>query len=307
MFQRFCVIFGLMMGVMLGCSGTAFGQFVHNGMLETARLNYQPYAVANGGHSVTLRYEDPFGVTLNTSGGLLGNFWDEQDQRFYTWGASVAHNFRQGSFFATGHRVLTGTNYLSDPGQQFSVAEYFLHPGYTNIGGNQPDVALFRLNVTLPISNITVAAGNVGDILTYASFGRPGTPATGLLPYDGFGRAFEARIDDFGFAPSGIADFYARSIFQPPGDPLFLPLGGLGTNFASGSFGYNSSGELVTLLTLGTAGTPNYLNSTYGLHLSDPYIANWWNATLPPAVPAPGALALFGVGALLTGLRRRAA
>lgn len=304
MFQRFCVIFGLMMGVMLGCSGTAFGQFVHNGMLETARLNYQPYAVSNGGHSVVLAYEGPFS-TANASGGLIGNFWDEQDQRFYTWGASVAHNFMQGGVFATGHRVLTGTNYLTDPGQQFSVAEYFLHPGYTNIGNGDPDVALFRLNVTLPISNITVAAGSVGDILTYASFGLPGTPATGLLAHDGYGRSFEGRIDSFGDV--GVPDFYTRSTFWQPGNPNYRPLGGLGTNFGSGSFGYNSNGELVSILALATAGTPSYLDSSYGVHLSDPLIANWWNATLPPAVPAPGALALFGVGALMAGLRRRAA
>jgi hypothetical protein len=286
-------------------SGTALGQFVHNGMLETARLNYQPYAVSNGGHSVVLEYEGPFGGTLQTSGGLLGNFWDEQDQRFYTWGASVAHNFRQGSLFATGHRVLTGTNYLTDPGQQFSVAEYFLHPGYTNIGGNQPDVALFRLNVALPISNITVAAGNVGDILTYASFGRPGTPATGLLPHDGYGRAFEGRINSFG--GGGTTSIYTRSTFYPPGGPSYRPLGGLGTNFGSGSFGYNQDGELVSILALATAGSPSYGDASFGVHLSDPYIANWWNATLPPAVPAPGAIALFGIAGALAGLRRRAA
>jgi hypothetical protein len=304
MFQRFCVFIGLVVGVMMG-SGTALGQFVHNGMLETARLNYQPYAVANGGHSVTFRYEDPFGVTLNTSGGLLGNFWDEQDQRFYTWGASAAHNFRRGSLFATGHRVLTGTNYLTDPGQEFSVAEYFLHPGYTNVGSNQPDVALFRLNVTLPISNITIAQGNVGDILTYASFGRPGTPATGLLPHDGYGRAFQGRLDAFGDA--GTANFYAASIFRQPGHSRFNPLGGLGTNFGSGSFVYNQSGELVSILALATAGSPSYGDASYGVHLSNPLIANWWNATLPPAVPAPGAMSLLGFGALLAARRRRAA
>lgn len=287
-------------------AGSAYGQFVHNGMLETARLNYQQYSISNGGYSGAIEYVAPGGATLRASAGILGNFWDEQDQRFYTWGASNAHNFMQGGVFATGHKILTGTNYLIDRGQELSIAEYFLHPDYTNIGGNQPDVALFRLNVTLPISNITVAAGDVGDILTYASFGRPGTPATGLITHDGYGRSFEGKIDSFGDV-GGISDFYARSTFWQPGNPNYLPLGGLATGGGSGSFGYNQSGELVTLLTLRTAGSPSYLDSSYGIHLSDPYIANWWNATLPPAVPAPGALALFGVGALMAGLRRRVA
>jgi hypothetical protein len=200
---------------------------------------------------------------------------------------------------------VTGLNTINDRGQEFSVAEYFLHPGYTNIGGNQPDVALFRLNVTLPISNITIAQGNVGDILTYASFGRQGTPATGLLPYDGYGRTFEGRLDSFG--GGGTTSIYTRSTFYPPGDPNYRPLGGLGTGGGSGSFVYNQSGELVSILALVTAGSPSYGDASFGVHLSDPYIANWWNATLPPAVPAPGALALFGIAGALAGLRRRAA
>jgi hypothetical protein len=283
----------------------AHAQFVHNGNLEANRLHYQQYAVQNGGHSIALEYEDPFGVTLRASGGLLGNFWSESDQRFYTWGASVAHNFMQSGLFASGHRALTGTNWMSDRGDQYSVAEFFLHPGYTNIGGNQPDIALFRLDVTLPISNITVAPVNVGDRITYAGFGRPGTPATGMLPHDGFGRAFDVYVDDFGLG-SSIADFYAESGFYPAGDSRFLPLGGLGTGGTSGAFGYNQLGQLTTIAALATNGPPSYYDATYGVHISDPLIWNWWSSTLPPAVPAPGALALLGVGALMAGLRRRA-
>jgi hypothetical protein len=282
----------------------AHAQFVHNGNLEANRLHYQQFAVQNGGHSIGLAYNFPSGTPFVASGGLLGNFWDEQDQRFYTWGASVAHNFRQGSQFSTNHRVLTGTNFLTNPGEEYTVAEYFLHPGYTNIGNNSPDVALFRLDVALLISNVTVAPVNIGDRITYAGFGRPGTPATGLLTHDGFGRAFDGYVDAFGDA--GTADFYAASIFWMSGDPKFLALGGLGTSGASGSFGYNQLGQLTTIAALATAGTPSYYDATYGVHLSDPLIANWWNATLPPAVPAPGALALLGVGALMAGLRRRA-
>jgi hypothetical protein len=304
MFQRFCVFIGLVVGVMMG-SGTALGQFVHNGMLETARLNYQPYSISNGGYSGAIEYVDPFGFAKRGSAGIIGNFWDEQDQRFYTWGATNAHNFAQGGLFATGHTLVTGLNTINDRGQEFSVAEYFLHPGYTNIGGNQPDVALFRLNVALPISNITIAQGNVGDILTYASFGRQGTPATGLLTFDGYGRAFEGRIDAFGSGPAGVADFYTKTTFYPPGHSLFNPLGGMGTGGGSGSFGYNANGELVSLLALVSGGSPSYFGDSYGVHLSDPYIANWWNATLPPAVPAPGAIAIFGIGGFLAAGRRR--
>lgn len=304
--NRFSSLMMMLVASLLLASPPAHAQFVHNGNLEANRLHYEQFAVQNGGHSVHLAYEDPFGFTTRASGGLLGNFWSESDQRFYTWGASVAHNFSQGGLFATNHRVFTGTNFNSNPGEQYSVAEYFLHPGYTNIGGTQPDIALFRLDVTLPISNITVAPVNVGDRITYAGFGRPGTPATGLLPLDGFGRAFDVYVDDFGLTGGSISDFYARSIFWMSGDSGFLPLGGLGTPGTSGAFGYNELGQLTTIAALATAGTPSYYDSTYGVHLSDPLIANWWNSTLPPAVPAPGALALFGVGALMAGLRRRA-
>lgn len=302
--NRFSYLLTVSLLTLLWMVSPAHAQFVHNGNLEANRLHYEQFAVQNGGHSVTFAFTNPFGGEGRASGGLLGNFWDEQDQRFYTWGATVAHNFLQGGQFSTNHRVFTGTNFNSNPGDQYSVAEYFLHPGYVNIGNNSPDVALFRLDVTLPISNITVAPVNIGDVITYASFGRPGTPATGMLPHDGFGRAFETEISHFGWA--GTADFYARGSFLPPGDPGYLPLGGFVTQGGSGSFGYNEFGELTTILALGSLGSPGYFDDTYGVHLSDPLIANWWNATLPPAVPAPGAIALLGIAGVLGALRRRA-
>lgn len=301
--KRFLYLLTVFLLTLMAVS-TSHAQFVHNGNLEANRLHYEQYAVQNGGHSIGLAYNFPSGTPFVASGGLLGNFWSETDQRFYTWGASVAHNFRQGSQFSTNHRVLTGTNFLTNPGEEYTVAEYFLHPGYVNIGNNSPDVALFRLDVALPISNITVAPVNLGDVITYAGFGRPGTPATGMLPHDGFGRAFDTTISHFGWA--GTADFYARGSFLPPGDPGFLPLGGFGTSGTSGAFGYNELGELTILAALASSGSPGYFDDTYGVHINDPVIWGWWNSTLPPAVPAPGALALFGVGAMLAGLRRRA-
>ena len=81
--------------------------------------------------------------------------------------------------------------------------------------------------------------------------------------------------------------------------------GGLGTGGGSGSFGYNAEGELVSILALVTSGSPSYGFASYGVHLSDPLIADWWNMTLPPAVPAPGSALLLGLGGIFAARRRR--
>jgi hypothetical protein len=241
------------------------------------------HSASNGGNMGFLEYDVPGFGSARGSAGIFRTVWDSNDQQFYSWGISVAHNFRQGSLVAENHVFGTGTNYLTDRGQELAIAEWYTHPLYVNLGGDSLDIAVFRLDgAVMTAPNLEIAPVVLGETLIYAGHsGRPATPGTGYLPGDGFGRAFHVRADGIGLGDT--SGLYIGGFFRPPSSPFFDPRGGGGTAGNSGSFGFNASGNLVSLLAL-QAGAPQFSMASYGLDFSNPDVLNFINATIPPVL-----------------------
>jgi len=215
------------------------------------------------------------------------------------WGAAPDHLFRQTGATYFNFRVGNGSNYLTDRGEVRQITQFFSHPlaNPNGFNGDEVDLAVFRWDTALSGTNVSIAPAVLGEVLSYNGFGRPATPATGILPIDGQRRMYQTLADGFGTVGGAISTDYLSGFFRDAG-PGFLPLGGVATAGVSGAGVYNQSGQLVALVSA-SAGSPGYLASTYSLRLEphQPWIYS--------IVPSPGAASLLLLGGLFAARRRR--
>ena len=212
--------------------------------------------------------------------------------------------FRISSGFTTGFQVGTGGNYLNSPGSIFDVENVIIHPGW---GGGDAiadnDIAILHLATPiLGAPSLNIAPVSLGEQLFGVGYGRPGLGSGGYLDDDGQARTFNMYVDRFGSAGGTISTDYIQNAFVPlsfRNDPL----AGGGTPGSSGGGVFNASGDLVGLMAGVSGSPPGYFYSTYSLRL-DLYNEDFILPNMK-VIPAPGAIALLGLGGIATSLRRR--
>jgi|GEM_PF-2441850 len=205
------------------------------------------------------------------------------------YGLTAAHVAR-GIKNGTTPTVGTGSNYNTDPGITRSVIDWDTHPTWNgSFDGTAVDLAWVRFDEPLPgppgFETETIRGIGLDVDLSFVGFGRPATPGTGLLPFDGGRRAFDAVTDDHGNAGLGVSTDYSRCDFLTLAQRN-LPLAGIGTDGNSGSPGFKDLDSSLALMVVATAGSPSYGGSTYALRLKryeDWIIAN----TTPPETCDP--------------------
>lgn len=208
----------------------------------------------------------------------------------------------------TDHRIGTGTNFFTDPGNVLYASNVVIHPGWDGtLFSQRVDLALLHFEDAIPgIEPLTITSAVLGEELRGGGFGRPGA-AGQWLEIDRQGRGFKMWADGYG---SGVisSDYllsrFVGSSFFHNGDPME----GGATNGSSGSGVFNLNGDLVALAVgIGGSGTtPAAPFSTFSLRL-DLY-QDWINAnrfTVPSSIPAPGAAALLALAGIAAARRRR--
>jgi len=215
------------------------------------------------------------------------------------WGLTAGHVvLNDTGYLKENFRVGNGTNWVDDRGIERAVVETILHPTWNGSwNGSRVDLALIRWNQPLAGQNLEIGSLSIGEKFDYAGYGRPATPALGGLPYDGQRRGFEIVAQQWGNGAGTISTKYVRSPFLQGQ----FPMGGIGTGGGSGSGGFNSTGELVSLLVY-QVGSPYYMGLSYGLRLDlyEDWITSYTNdlSCLPPPPRPPHG------GILETAVRR---
>ncbi len=198
----------------------------------------------------------------------------------------------------------TGLNFKTDPGETRSAyTDVLLYPGYNDASGKVvPDLAI--LTLTEPISGPAIRLGTAleGEVVYSSGYGMYGTPSTGLLPQDGYARAWEAKVHSSFMADLNPVYYNGDSFGYGDG----LPLNGRGATFDSGSPVFNGLGELVGINKAvgGSASEAESLGMTYYVDLFQPEVYSWIEQNT--GVPEPASLALLGLGGAALLRRRRA-
>lgn len=286
------------------------GSFVLSAMVILAMTLFVPAARGQSMHSMDAReqgriwaqdFDSTFwfsGVNPNT-GNRVYSTGVRLNERF---GLVTGHQvFRQSVGFYTDLQIGTGSNYLSDPGTTFNISNVIVHPGW--------DGTLFSQTIDLAVvefgtawhgpQDLTITSASIGDILNVSGFGRDAVGGSWVGPaQDGFARAFELPVDEFGFSSSVSTD-YIRSSFLPLDWRNLLMAGGA-TSGTSGAGVFNDSGELTALM-VGQSGMPEYFMTSYALRLDlyQPWIA------ANTMVPTPGTFSLLLVSSGLMLRRKR--
>jgi hypothetical protein len=239
-----------------------------------------------------MEFDNPDGSTSHATA-LRVNQW---------YGLTSAHVFLDFNGMHTGHLVGNGSNYLTEPGETRTIAEYGLHPTWTgsHSGGvlDEIDLAWFRFDSVWDGPLAEFGTIDIGGVATVPEFGRPATGSGGYLPEDGERRAFDAPLDAYGHVGSFSSDYFI-SEFQPM---VFRnePMAGLTTPGTSGSPWFNDLGQVVGI-NHGGFGVPNYFGYSAAVNtsLEDAWIVE------STSVPEPGTLCLLAFGSLFALRTRR--
>jgi len=275
-----------------------------------ARANFVDYSPGHrvGGGSVALRIFDGISGTRNTSAGFMGNYLNPATNQVQPLFITAYHNYAD--FIGAPQitmTVRTGTNYNSSPGQMISISSFEL---YTNSGSRdwtRPDAMWLWGNAPVDGSNAVV--GNASGNLAFASFSRPASEQTGLLPADGFGRTVFSPYDASGSVPSGFdSSIYSQAICRPENS-----LAGLGRESISGSGGlvYTqlismpdgtfTGGEPVGMTVAGTNGTSLSGSSIFLDFNTEHFRAEYDRVR---NIPSPGFITLLLVAVAGVGSKR---
>jgi hypothetical protein len=252
----------------------SFGALMLSGMNDG---RYEAHSTQFQGESFFVDAERPDGTWAFRGSGIRVNEW---------YGLTAAHLFLNGSQSFSNARIGTGSNYLTDRGEVRSIVSFGLHPSWTGVfDGTAIDLAWVKFDQ--PLSGNDLVIGNLieDELVTVSGYGRPGTPSEGMLPVDGERRAFDAPASHFG-GPSYSTD-YASLTFA---EGLGFPINGKGLPGDSGSGGFNSLGDLVSITAAGTEGTAT---SGHTLAVRLDQFAPWIAANT--TVPEPSLLSMVMV------------
>jgi hypothetical protein len=203
-----------------------------------------------------------------------------------TYVGAAAHSLLGGDY--VGYYFATGTSILTSPDSYYYVdaSEAYVHPDYNGTIRSM-DVAMLRVvggMPDVPGMALSLEPLQPGMELAFGGYGRPATPVSGELAYDGIRRGWVASVNGVGTA---MGDFYADSWFL---DYDSNPLHGGGSNGDSGAaaifddlvwghVNYNTGGPIDGALT--------------GILMSSEY-ADWvYDTMYQNAIPEPGAAALL--------------
>jgi len=216
------------------------------------------------------------------------------------YAVTAAHPLWTGSDVATSAWGGFGDNIVGNPGLEVGIDEMHFHPTWNGnltqvLANGWADLAVIKFDEPVPGPTIDIGSLALGEMFDTVGFGRPGTPGLGWLTEDKERRAFHQYADTFGSSIAGTN--YVRNFFEPLSNRNDLLAGG-GSPGASGGGGFNSSGDLTTLVVAGV-GAPGYLMSTYSLRLDlyDPWIQT--------IVPEPSTLSLLLLSVLALKRRHR--
>ncbi|QDS99634.1 trypsin-like serine protease [Adhaeretor mobilis] len=193
-----------------------------------------------------------------------------------------------------------GNDVLNNPGESLFADAFFIHPDYNDISSG-PDLALLYFKSGFQsVAPATLHRQEValGTELNLASYGRPATPQTGLLPADGKRRAGTITTRNIATTPIG----YTTSDFGAPGQSNFMPLGIRPTESASGSPTYLGLTEVAAIT---STATPFEAYNTFGNYTLIHPNLGWIDQTTGASVPEPSSLVLLGMFATFGGLKRR--
>lgn len=210
---------------------------------------------------------------------------------------TAAHNVADLLAFNPTYEIATGDNYMNNRGTVVPVASVTIYPGYDG-GFEAPDIAIIKFATPLTSPALHIAAPQLGEILTGAGYGHPGTPRSGLLPSDGAVRGWNAPVVEG--TPSDVSNVYYFSTDFDAVDNV--PLNGHGLSGDSGGPMIDSVGNLVGI-NIAQDGDTQPVGSTESLLLSQPAVEAWIEANT--GVPEPSSVFLLGIGAAGVLLKRQ--
>ena len=272
------------------------GQFYQNGTTPQQGIDF---ASQFAGIALSFRINVP-GVGTgqrNTSATFLNS----------GFAITAAHNITDLLQFNPTFEVADGNNYLTNRGNVMSISNIIFHPTL--------DLAILQFTAPFFIGNDRqIGTVSTDDRILFAGFGAYGTPATGVLPRDGYLRAGDGHVADF-VVPDDSEHY--RSFTFGTGNLQGLQLNALGTSGTSGgpvirlqlgadNFGNSPlTSQLVGIMTSATT-PPGEPGASDFLYLGETSTAAWIRANT--IVPEPSIVALIlsgGAAAWLAARRRR--
>jgi len=244
----------------------------------------------------TLRYEGVFnGIEIGGSAVRLS-------ENFAITNAHVLTG-PNGSVAPEDMNLTDGPNYLTDPGNSYSVSQVIVFPGYDDPNGNNfsrqlPDLAILVGNFG-PGESATLAGAAEGSGVVHTGFGFSGLP--GQVTEDGNIRGWLGEVEltgDIGSNP----EYYNSTFYSAFSTSMELSGKGIGGDSGGGI--YDLNGNLVGLNTARIGSDSDGFGSTYYVDLGHPEVQDFIH-TNTNLVPEPSTLSWLVGGAALALRRRR--
>lgn len=255
-----------------------------------------------GGGAVALRIRgaDANGVygTRNTSAIFLGNYHDSQQGGLRSLFVTAEHNIADFyTAFDVTSSVRTGSNFNSDPGAVVNVNRWIQGNLSESRNPNARDYAFFWGDTVVNGNNAVFGTSAVGSIIALTSFGDTGSEQQGNLGQDGNVRTVFSLMD------ASLTSGFNSSIFRQGEVSPDMQLDGAGRQKgrSSGGLVSNDQGEIIGHIIAGTNGW-GFDGVTIFQSYNDPVFLEQFNSI---TVPAPGAISLVGLAAMVGSRRRR--
>lgn len=308
---------GVLGSLTIGATASYAAVYVNGTDLSQASVRAQAYIACNGGPAVTVETYRSNGTVIDRFSGSLITSPDGQNRTVLTCahGWFDALNVDSNAYA----RVLTGTNYLTDRGQEIVPTEVLLAPNASDWRAGGLDLVAIRLPYAVPNtgqfvvgpvrgSHETLTTIGVGYRLTQEQLAN-GTYA----PRDGnFGR-FDGEAVYYSPSASASDNLYSGSNFYPARGG-FNGVGaggdsGSGT-FLESSFQFDASNRIMYGEYLGTTvgyggdRLSAYLSTTAYTDANYPVSYQFINSAITPE-PGSAMLLLAAAGLLMRRTRRR--